>query len=183
MLGILTVLAGWSWWLTQEDITPAPQSRETGSDDGLAYYVRDFTIVTMNPAGQLTRSLSSESLNHFLTTEITLLDKPRLKIFAIGDSPEWRLRANHGRVSGDGEELFLSGDVKIDRESRAEDLPLQILTSEITIQPDKDYAETDAPVSITQGDSKISSTGMQAWLKEPGHIKFNSKTRGYYANP
>lgn len=182
LFSLLALVTGWSLWLTQKGKTPILETTDTGIRPTLEYYVKNSTITTFDPSGQRTRRLRSDAISHFLGSGNTELDMLQLETFSTGAVPEWRLQSAQGELSEDGKKLLLSGTVEIDQEQGSEGVPLHIVTSDVTLEPEKEYAETDAPATIIQGDNRITSVGMQAWFGESAHIKFNAKTRGHYGN-
>ena len=76
--------------------------------------------------------------------------------------------------------VLLSGEVEINRPGSAEARDIHIVTRDLRVQPEQDYAETDELVTITSEQNWVRSTGMQAWLREPIRLKLLSQTRAHY---
>ena len=182
LLGLLIGVASWSWWLNLEPESPIAGSGTRDADPGLEFYAQGLEVSTLDARGKHIRTLRSEGLKQYQDSGITELVSPQLQIFEQGDNPQWQVTAERGQLSADGSELLLSGKVNIDQQRSINGFPLHIVTSDLRIEPEKHYAETDAPVTINNGENWMKSVGMQAWLQKPAQIKFLTRTRGYYVN-
>lgn len=183
LLGLaLTALAALSWWLAR-DVERA-QRLSSGPRDSrqIDYYLRELDFATYSELGSLARTLQAPELRHYSDDDSTELDQPRLTIFKDG-APPWKVHSATGWVSPDGERVQLRGDVLIERDAGTDVRPMRIVTRDVRVEPERDYAETDEPVTVTSFGDRIDSVGMQAWLREPGRIKFLSQVRGHYAAP
>jgi len=57
--------------------------------------------------------------------------------------------------------------------------PVTITTSNLTVHPRDEYAETDKPVHMTGNATDLISIGMKAFLKE-GRIRLLNKVKGVH---
>ena len=121
-------------------------------------------------------------MEHFPNDDSTQLQRPRLEIHD-DDRPPWKIRSERGWVSGDKQLVLLQGEVHIDREAAPEVRPLHIVTHDLRVQPDNNYAETDAAVHATSRDDWLDSVGMQLWFARPIRVKLLSQVRGRYEIP
>lgn len=176
---LLIALGGWSWWTSKHQEEAPATSPADGPGQTIDYYVKDFSVTTMTPEGKPARRLQAELMQHFLADDTTQLQQPFLQVFNP-DAPFWEVRASTGWISGDGELVLLSGDVDIKRRGDEQNRPIRVVTSNLRVQPNQDYAETDEPVTITSELSKVTSVGMQAWLRDPVRLKLLSNTRAHY---
>lgn len=178
---VLLALAAGSWWLAQgleeeRELRPRPPH----SPD---YWIEGLTALTMDLQGRPRRRLSATAVRHFPDDESTELTGPEMLLLAPG-KPPWRVRAERGWVSSDGALILLQGEVHIDREEGEGVRPLHLVTRDLRVRPKDEYAETDSPVRVRSGASRVESTGLQAWLREPVRIKLLADVRGHYqANP
>lgn len=183
LLGLtIALLAGLTWWLARDAEHDA--RRSTGPQDARAidYYLRDLRFTTYSEQGRPARTLRSPELRHYPDDDSTELDEPHLVIHKV-DRPSWQVQAERGWVSPDGERVRLLGKVVIERPAGDDVRPMHIVTRDLRVVPERDYAETDEPVTVTSLDDRIDSVGMQVWLREPGRVKFLSQVRGFYAAP
>ncbi len=174
---ILAVLVLGSHWLIPSISTDRPTA---GSEEHkMDYYVRDFTTTLMGEQGEPFRQLSAELMVHYPDNDTTELTKPLITMFEQ-QVPEWQITSETGWLSGDGDLLLLQGKVTIDRPKTATQEPARMITSNLRMQPNQNYAETEEAITIDTVDNRISSKGMQAWLTDPMRIKFRANVRGQY---
>lgn len=176
---LLIVAAMLTWWLAASNKEkPVPQLEDPTSKL-VDYYVRNFKITYMNPEGLPARTLVAEEMRHYPHDDTTELDSPFLKIYRRPGQP-WDIQSESAWMSGDGNLVLLSGEVYMDRKESEYNRPVTMVTKNLRIQPNEDYAETDEQVRVTSLEDKLDAVGMQAWLRSPGRIKFLSKAKGHY---
>ncbi len=176
--GVLLILLGGSQWLASTSQKESvPIEPETHDAD---YFVENFTNTNMDVTGRPFRRLRASKMLHFPDDDSTQLTDPYLTLYE-DNVPLWKIQSERGWVSGDGELLLLKGRVVIDRIKTEELRPLNIVTRNLRLQPEQNYAETDEVVTVTSEGSRLKSRGAQAWFSEPVKFKFLSDVRGQYA--
>lgn len=174
---ILLILVAGSWWLAQngsnEDITQEPVAHTPD------YLLESFNTLTMDDTGKPKRGLTAKKMVHFPDDRSAQLIKPRL-VFYEDAQPVWRVKSERGEILHDGEILVFQGDVKIDRDEAPDVLPIQIRTSELTVRPEINFAETSMDIDINSRSDWVQSKGMQVWFNEPVYIKLLAVVRGRY---
>ena len=185
MFGIRTLLvlvaiavAIVSWQLVQQPPSSTPLMRKSGPRE-IDYYISGLDVTRMTIAGKPANRLRAENLRHYTDDETTELEKPRLTVYQ-DDSPPWEVDAEQAWVSADGSLVLLSGEVRIEREGDANNRPMRILTRDLRVQPEQDYAETDEKVRVDSESDWLDAVGMQAWLRPPSRLKFLSQVKGYH---
>lgn len=182
LFGALLLLAGIrTWQLAEQPATQgaSPTLLEQRSGPRVDYYARNFQVVSTDAQGKPIRRLWAEQMRHYRDDNTTELDQPDFRVFAE-DRPPIRINSENGWISADGEMVLLSGPTVLLREGSDTLAPLRIVTSNVRIQPNQDYAETDEKATVTSGASIVHTTGMQAWLRAPSRYKFLSEVRGHY---
>ncbi|MCP4128216.1 MAG: LPS export ABC transporter periplasmic protein LptC [Gammaproteobacteria bacterium] len=174
---ILLVLALSSNWMISS--APTHQPNAGPEEHKIDYYVRNFTTTLMGEQGEPFRRLSAELMVHYPDDDTTELTKPYITMFEQM-VPEWKIASETGWLSGDGDLLLLQGKVTIDRPKTPIQEPVRIVTSDLRVQPNQNYAETEEQITIDTPDNRITSKGMQAWLTNPMRIKFSANVRGRY---
>ena len=81
------------------------------------------------------------------------------------------MRSETGWVSGRQGVGTVAGKVKIDRPAAPGIRPLQIITSDLRVQPKTTMPETDADAHAKSRDDWVESTGMQIWFAQPIRVK------------
>ena len=168
-----------SWRLSE----PPPDTRQSSArPDGpreVDYRILGFEVVRMTPAGVPAHRLTAATLWHFIDDDTTELDTPHLTVFQ-NDEPPWEIDAERAWVSSDGSQVLLRGEVIIDRAAGTQSPPTTIVTRDLRIKPDEDYAETDQPVRVETDSDWLNAVGMRAWLRPPSRITFLSDVEGFY---
>ena len=176
---VLTLVGGAAWW---QQSGQAPEAPPTPVRARLPdYTVEQFIATTMGPNGRPARSLTAREMRHYPDDDSSELDLPIL-VLNRPDGPPWDIRSETGWISGDREQLLLHGQVFADREGRGEARPIHLKTSELTVRPRQNYAETAMPVEITSDEDWLKSTGMQVWFGETEmRARFLGRARGRFA--
>lgn len=174
---ILVLLALGSNWMIPSISTDNP---DAGFEEHkMDYYVGNFTTTLMGEDGKPFRRLSAKRMMHYPDDDTTELTEPFITMFEQM-VPEWKIKSETGWLSGDGDLLLLQGKVTIDRPKTATQDPVHIVTSNLRVQPNQNYAETEEEITINNPGNRIQSKGMQAWLTKPLRIKFSSNVRGQH---
>lgn len=176
---IILVIGIISWLLLQQDDQKQPRSKAQASDRTPDYYMQNFTVTAMDLEGKPEREITADYMEHFPQDDTTELTFPNIVIYD-GNNPPWKIRSEQGWLSSDGETLLLTGVVTIDREEGQNVRPMHIVTSDVTVRPQENYAETNQHVTIHSLHDQQESDGMQAWLEKPIRLKFSPNVRGRY---
>ncbi len=155
----LTLIAGASVWLeriTRVDELPGGSAPRTGPD-----FTADNTrIVGYGATGAERYELIAERLSHFPASDVTRLEKPRLRMRSEGS--ETNITAAQAEVSPGGERVDLSGDVRVRRPAGAGGEALTLDSETLTVWPDSHRAQTDSPVVLTRGSTRADALGLRA---------------------
>lgn len=156
-IALLGTLAGLTFML-QAALTPdnAPDKGPPAHEPDAI--VEQFEIRRLDEQGQLKYRLQAPRLVHFPDDDSTEIDAPRLLTYRP-DAPPLIVSGKRALVTTHGEQVHLTGDVRILRTADAGRPELLARTATLTIEPDRGLAYTDQPVTITQGSSWITGTG------------------------
>lgn len=155
---LLGLLAGMTYWL---ELT----SRDSGSGrDGRLrhdpdYLVEDFVIRRYGPDGNLQHTLHAALMKHFPDDDSTVVSKPSL---IYHRQPPTHVSAREALIDGKGEHIQLREEVRVTRAGLAGKADTVLLTSRLDAYPEEEFARNDEPVTITQGLSQVTGSGMQA---------------------
>ena len=177
-LFILLFLAAASWWALTI-IDPERRITFTASKEGPDHFMEDFTSTTLNEAGIPVHQLKAIRLTHYPNDRHSELEDPVMTFFKE-DQNKWVASAKEGRILDDGEEVFLQGDVNIWQPGEKSSL-ITIITRDLRILPNEDFAETSNSVVMQQNDNTVTAVGMQAHFGH-GVVDFLSDVRGWYAD-
>lgn len=176
---VLVIAAAASWWLARPADEGTASTATNRGEREIDYYITGLDVTRMTEAGVPAHRLRTPRLRHFTDDETSELEQPHLTVYQT-DAPPWEVDADHAWVSADGSLILLQGDVLITREGDVDDRPMRIVTSNLRVQPEQDYAETDEQVRVFSESDWVDSIGMQAWMRPPSRLKFLSQVKGYY---
>lgn len=175
---ILLFLAGASWWALTI-IDPDRRPLFTTSKEGPDHFMEDFTSTTLSKTGLPLHQLKAVRLTHYPNARHSELQDPVMTFFKK-DYSTWVASAKEGRILDDGEEVFLQGDVKIRRPNQTASV-ITIVTRDLHILPNIDFAETPNSVVMQQNDNTVTAVGMQAHFGQ-GEVDLLSEVRGWYGH-
>jgi len=186
----LLLLASISWW-SLSLVTPNTKKQSTTSKEGPDFFMENFVSTEMGENGVPMRQLKAQKLTHYPSDDRSELVHPVMTFFKDKQNT-WIAGAQQGTVRQGGDEILMTGNVKIVKPTTAtptlEPAPEQwasqpaaitIETQDLHIYVKKNYAETKSAVVIQQDQNKLTSVGMQAQF-DVGNIELLSQIRGRY---
>ncbi len=144
------------------------------------YTLQNFTSIQMDKHGRLKNKLTAKTMVHFPDTN-TELTAPYM-VFYKDEQPSWTVRAEQGEVSLNGEQLWLFGDTTLLRLASGQQKTMKIISQNVWVRLDTEYAETAAPTTIFTDNGKTYSIGMRVFMPTE-QIDLLSQVRGHYALP
>ena len=175
-LGLMLVLAGLTFYLdrTVQDDDSHPALRRHDPD----YLVVNFTTTTYNREGAAESSLSADRMVHYPDDDSTELTAPRV-VQTKPDEPKMTVRADRGRLSRDGEDIYLYDNVVLEREAGAGKSAARLTTEYLQVVRDRSLLRTDREVTIVEETSSISGRGME-YSSETQHFTLNANVRARF---
>lgn len=168
----LLLITGWILYNLQVN---SPIITETVQSPN--YALKDFVTVQMNEQGQLRSQLSAKSLIHYKQAA-TKLEAPTVVFFRAGQRI-WTIQAEQGEMSPDGKEIRLLGQTLLQRESDVPEKQMTIKTCNLSIQRDKQYAETNELTTILSNNTETQSKGVRVFMPIR-QVELVSQVRGQY---
>ncbi len=112
---VVIVLVGFTAWM-QTDLLGEPEGKNevVTENHNPDYYIENFTAVGMDTDGNRQYMLEAERMVHFPDDDTSLLDKPHIIQYEPGKAPT-HIYAETGWVSANGEEVKLTGNVRVIR--------------------------------------------------------------------
>lgn len=169
--------ASLSWWLSKGLDVAAPRAPSEARHIP-DYSMGEFTLRAMDARGHLHYRLYAEHMSHYMDDDTSRLERPNMTVFRPG-GVAWNVYARHGWVSSGHKSIALSGDVVVWRNPGKDDSALEIRTDELHIEPDRQYAETDRPVTISQDAGITHAVGMRVNLRQ-SRLELLADVRGHY---
>jgi LPS export ABC transporter protein LptC len=95
------------------------------------------------------------------------------------EQESWNLKSDRGLVRADGDDVQLSGNVRVTGSTPGSGLPLSLTTTELRINTPTEFIETQAPVKVTWSGHEWSAKGLTADLKA-GTLSLESDVHGQF---
>lgn len=157
LLPLLLLLLA-TYWLNQQ-VQPLAQTLSQQRHD-IDYSVDNFSAVTLSEAGQPRFTLNAQRLWHYPDDDTTHLQMPYLTSLYT-DRPPTITSAQTGILSSKGDEVFLYDEVRIVRPPSADLSEQRFATDYLHVVPDRDWAETNQSVIMTNQYNVIRAVGME----------------------
>lgn len=92
----------------------------------------------------------------------------------------WHLVSERGQVQANGDDVQLSGNVRVTGPAPGSGVPLSMNTSELRVNTPTEFIETQAPLTLSWSGHSLQARGMQADLKA-GTLRLESDVHGKFA--
>ena len=174
---VLALAAAGTWWLLRHVTPPVvqPPAPPTHVPD---YTFTDATVTTLNAQGKPQAILQSPRMLHHPDDDSIEVFAPRIRYFISG-GPPWDVSADHALLPAGGKRVELEGHVQMRHPASGGGPPLLIQTDKMNVNFNTNIATTADTVEITQGNSRVTSLGLQAYLND-NRLLLQSQVRGSY---
>lgn len=164
LLPLLLLLAA-AYWLNMQ-VQPLPAKSDGGKRHDPDFIMDKVSATTLDAQGAPHFLMSAQKIMHYPDDDSTQLVEPRLTSLSA-DQPSIYTSARTGEISSGGDEVILRGGVKLVRAASATQSEMVFATDYLHVVPDRDQADTNRPVTVTDAHNVIHAVGM----------KFDNKTR------
>ncbi len=166
----LVVITTWLVKSIDNKLTIIPENNIAIPD----YTLKKFSTTRMDEFGKLKNQLTADNMIHYpkINTSIT---NPTM-VFYKDTHPLWTVQAENGEVSPEAEQLWLLGATTLQQHTQK---PVKIISQDLWIRIDTEYAYTDSPTTIISSFGEIKSTGMRIFMPVE-QIELFSQVRGRY---
>jgi lipopolysaccharide export system protein LptC len=154
----LLLLLGATYWLNQQ-VQPLPPQPDDSKRHDPDYIINDLSVTALNEYGKPHYLMAAQEMIHYPDDDSTHMVDPQLTSLYADHAPI-RVSARRGKVSSDGDQIFLYDDVEVVREAGATQSKMTFTTSYLHVLPDQDLADTDQPVTIVSDNTVVHGTGM-----------------------
>ncbi|MEE9355614.1 MAG: LPS export ABC transporter periplasmic protein LptC [Methylococcaceae bacterium] len=176
--GLISVFALISWWMSQLTVSGEVEASAVLSQSP-DYFSTGYEKIEMDIEGQLKSKVTADKLTHYGDTDVAELNSLVMTMYKP-ESPTWVIRSETGSVPAGGREVFLNGRVFIDRAKSPGYEEIKIITSNLRVEPEQDYAETEEWTDLIMPPDKTSGTGMKVTFSNPIHLELLANVRGRY---
>ncbi len=158
-LALMLALALLTFWLDHQVRVEGgehPSSRRHDPD----YLVFNFTSTTFGRDGKAETVLSAAKMLHYPDDDSTELTAPRV-MQAKPEQPRFTAQADRGKISREGDEIFLYDNVVLVREPEADRPAARMTTSFLHILRDRSLVRTDREVHFQEDGRSLEGRGME----------------------
>lgn len=153
---------------------PAADSSQRIAD----HFLNQASIINFNLQGIPKSQINGSRLLHYPGDEDAELLDPHIIMYQDKGSPIL-ITADKGWVNKDGTRVFFKGHTVVERKKSQANHFSRLDTPELTIWPNKEFAETDQHVKIMTDTTIATGTGMQAYLGSGRYYLLNN-VKGHY---
>lgn len=157
LLGLLVLGTWWASDYTLQSIEVDPPRRITHERDS---WSDRFVMVRTGPAGYAISRLEGSAMEHFPDTDAYEVTEPRAADRQEG-MPLTLGTARRGTLDRHGDRIVLNGDAHLWRLPDADHQLLDVRSSQLIIEPNRDLVHTDQPAVVINGHSTLRGRGMR----------------------
>ncbi len=149
---------------------------ETGYDGRERYRLNARTIRQQTEAGEI----QLETLEmHYHPGAQARASEGTARPAAPSDEV-WHLTSDRGEVRADGDDVQLSGNVRVTGPTPGTGTPLTLATERLRMHTPTEFIETDSPVTINWSGHELLARGLEADLKD-GKLRLKSEIHGKFS--
>lgn len=161
IIALLTTLALGSFWVLEvlrrssNDMSSAVPKGEPD------YAIEKFSFVRMSKTGHARYNISGLKLTHYPENDSFEIQQPVLHNLADNQAP-MTMRAERAIVDNTGNKVHMYRNVQMDRPASGVSESFHMSSEYLLVLPNDDVMQTDKPVDITFGRSRLHGVGMFA---------------------
>ncbi|GAB4254569.1 MAG: hypothetical protein Kow0065_01740 [Methylomicrobium sp.] len=178
VFAVLTALGTW-WLLRVVGVEDGASKTTTQVKHAADYFSSGYVKWEMDSSGRLKSKLIADTLTHYRDDGTTHLANP-VMTFVNPDAPPWVIQAETGVVSSDRKHIQMNGKAVVARDSAPGKRAMKINSSNLRVQPEIDYAETDEWAELLSPPNRTEGVGMKLSYGSPVRIELFSKVKGKY---
>jgi lipopolysaccharide export system protein LptC len=173
---LMLALALLSFWLErtlrEEDRHPALRRHDPD------FLVENFTLTRYDARGAPEATLAAAKMVHYPDDDSTELFAPRI-VQQKSNEPRLTLSADQGKLSHDGEEVFLHGNVLLLREPGAGRGESRMDTSFLHVVSARSLVRTDREVRVSEPGRLLQARGME-YRNDTGQLFLRDQVSGRF---
>lgn len=155
---VLGVAALGTWWVA-ELLMPREEAPGKLAPGKVDYYSKNLRRTVMDEAGKPKELLVAEALVHYENDNHTELTRPVMTLYSKDEGLPWVIQADSAVLPGQGDEVFLYGNVLVLRDADKDGRTIRIETTNARVQPNNHYAETDEFIRVLSPPDSMTGVG------------------------
>ncbi len=173
---VLASTAMCSYWLLQTNL--ANNNKVSIDQQQPDAFAENITIVETEKRGNIKHKMYAKHLQHIPAGNVSLLTEPVFTLYNNKEQP-WYITAKKGKTFSGADKLLLWNNVRIHHPPGKSNREMTMLTETITFDNKKQFAETDAVVTMLSENNHVIGKGMEIAFNEKT-LTLLSQVRGYY---
>ncbi len=173
------LLAAVSLWLASGDHEDAAEPIE-GLDTRLDYALEDFEMRGFDEKGALAIRLWAPRLTNEAATRIGRVQQPRVEVLHEGRL--WNIMAETATISDDQGQVFLGGDVRLERAGAPDLGPLEVDSRDVTLVVDERIARSASDVRMEDPAGELRARGFRIDMRTD-EFQLHHDVQGVYVLP
>jgi lipopolysaccharide export system protein LptC len=161
IIALLVTLALGSFWVLEVQRRSMSDTFSVLPKNEPDYTVEKFNFVRMAKTGEARYNISGMKLTHYPDNDSFEIEHPLLNSLTKNQSP-MSMRAERAIVDNVANRVHMYRDVQVDRPASGTSEHFHLNSEYLMLLPDDDIMQTDKPVDITFGSSKLTGVGMFA---------------------
>jgi len=158
-LGVLALLVGLTLWLNAlVQPTVATADGKLRHDPDLI--VENFNARKLGVDGQVLYTLVARKMVHYPDDDSSLLEALNFDAYQP-KQPRVNITAERGRLQKGGDEVWIEGNVVVNRDAGERIEPIKIYTDNLLVLPDAGIARTSSEVRMESPSSHATSAGLE----------------------
>jgi len=174
---LLAILAALTFWLNRI-VQPTATVHDGSARHDPDYIVDKVSAIRMAQDGKIKHTLTADKMIHYPDDDSTRLTSPTFINYATTTAPI-TITAQEALVSKNGDDVYFKDDVRVTRAAYDSRSKLVMHTDYLHVIPDKNIAQTDRPVTITDVNTVVHAVGLEL-NSETRILRLNSRVRGVY---
>jgi lipopolysaccharide export system protein LptC len=146
------------------------------------FYVEKFSYVKISKTGDAQYHISGARLTHNPQDDSYDIRQPVINNSNDNNMSPVTVHAERAHVESDNSKVHLYDNVHLDRPASPKNEHLHVTSDYMLVLPDDDVVQSDKPVEITLGQSKLTGTGMFA-NNATRELRLSSNVHGKYQAP
>lgn len=177
---MMGVFALGTWWLVRSAPQIVPPAAQQAPADEPDYFMRDFTVQTFAPDGQLRSRITGAQGRHYPATQTLHVRTPRLQAWGEGGE---LATAESATAKDDGSEVELIGHARVERQAApaSQGAPAVVFEGERLLAFINDERViSHEPVQITRGPDRFTGDAFE-YDRASGIAQLKGRVRGAIA--
>lgn len=154
LAAVLVAVSYWQWQLRQVPPTDAPQRSD--------YTLREFELTTLGDDGKESFTVRGPYLQRDVGGRSLSLVQPRFSFPDAQGTGRWQARSDVAWVSPKADQVHLMRKVEMVGPPSPAGVSTRFESERLVVFPDAERATSEDRVTVTQGDSILTGTGLRA---------------------